>query len=167
MQEEREIYYGRIFAILVLARANRFQEESINKVESTVDAGSSDEEMENAKEDSSGDESMNEDSDEDSASGDSDDLEGEEITNPLDWAITTLNDLRNRKEQLEQLCYYTIGEILRQLPKAMVLEILNAVHSSLLPASISKLTSSQLYFVFLVEHEYQVRDPYYPFILGL
>lgn len=113
--------------------------------------------MEDAKENNDDDSSSDDSSgDEGSDDEDSSDDEEEEISNPLDWAVTTLNDLRTRKEQLEQLCYYTIGEIFRQLPLDMVKDILEAVHSSLLPSSLSKLSASQLYFTFLIEHEFKV-----------
>jgi len=159
-KEEREINYGRIFSILVLARAGRFEKETLGTedtedaedAENSSDTGSSDEEMKDRNSDSE-----ESDSEED---GDSENSNEEEVyNNPLDWAVSNLHELSKRKEQYEQLCYHTTVEIFRQLSVPTVLQILETVHSSFFPPTKKLFTASQLYLAFVLEHEFEWQHP--------
>ena len=157
-QEERDQHYGRVFSILVLARANRFApeqgEKDVEMADSSEEEKDEEEDVEATK-DSGSDEESGEEVD---ASEDEDMEEGDEerYTNPLDWAVSNLQDLSTRKEQYEQLCYYTMGEIFLQLGQETVEQVLAAVQTSLLPPSLEEYSASQLYFALLLENTFQV-----------
>lgn len=112
-------------------------------------------------EDSSSDDNSDAEEDKEEASDDGDDEDslsddGEEYNNPIDWAVSNLHELSKEKEQYEQLCYYTIAVIFRQLSKSNVLQILKTIHSSFFPAKRSDFTTSQIYFACVLEREFQV-----------
>ena len=149
-----------------MARARRFASDASEAEE--VANSSSDEEGAGSEEDKKEDDHdpMAEDSSEGDSDGENSDDdsdqeeegEDEDFDNPLDWAISNLQELSLQKDQFSQLCYYTIGEILLQVDQEIVDQILESPHirSSLFPARFAEFSASQLYFAFLLERHFQV-----------
>ena len=67
------------------------------------------------KDDASDSESGDAESEDDSENSN----EEEEYNNPLDWAVSNLHELSKRKEQFEQLCYFTTTPTLANDYKSM------------------------------------------------